>query len=163
MKVQVLSLAMAVAAVAAPANADASSFFEFRISALGTGFIFPYCTQAQGPTCAVQRPIIEEIRSPLFGEYIEEGVNIFSSGRYNAAGQFSFTIERRGTSLYGRDVRFLYQPCSAGSCDLKMLSSSSFTIATNSGVPEPATWLTMILGFSAVGYSMRRRVVVRQI
>jgi hypothetical protein len=30
-------------------------------------------------------------------------------------------------------------------------------VNTNHGVPEPATWAMMMLGFGGVGYSMRRR------
>jgi hypothetical protein len=30
-------------------------------------------------------------------------------------------------------------------------------IVVNSAVPEPATWAMMLLGFGAIGFSMRRR------
>lgn len=163
MKIQVLSLATALAAFMAPVTANAALYFEFKVSAFGTGFVYPYCTQAQGPACAVPKPISGEIETPTFGEYIEEGLNTFSLGRYNASGEYRFTIERRGTQLYGRDVSFAYSPCSAGLCDTTMLTASSSTISVSRGVPEPATWLMMILGFAAIGYSMRRATVLRHV
>lgn len=33
----------------------------------------------------------------------------------------------------------------------------SLAIPVNTGVPEPATWAMMLMGFGAVGYTMRRR------
>lgn len=33
--------------------------------------------------------------------------------------------------------------------------------ASNSAVPEPATWMTMILGFGVIGYALRRKTVLR--
>ncbi len=37
----------------------------------------------------------------------------------------------------------------------------AFTAAATPAVPEPATWALMLMGFGAVGYSMRRRSKVR--
>jgi hypothetical protein len=37
------------------------------------------------------------------------------------------------------------------------LVSQPIPVNTNNGVPEPATWAMMLLGFGAVGYTMRRR------
>jgi hypothetical protein len=39
--------------------------------------------------------------------------------------------------------------------------SGTLQLRINSAVPEPATWALMILGFGAVGYSMRRRPTAR--
>lgn len=38
----------------------------------------------------------------------------------------------------------------------------SITPPTSTGVPEPATWMTMLLGFGVIGYSIRRRKAQRQ-
>jgi len=35
--------------------------------------------------------------------------------------------------------------------------SGNFNITNSGGVPEPATWAMMLLGFGGIGYSMRRR------
>ena len=37
--------------------------------------------------------------------------------------------------------------------------SGNLSFAATSPVPEPATWAMMLMGFGAVGYSMRRRTV----
>ena len=37
--------------------------------------------------------------------------------------------------------------------------SGNLSFAATSAVPEPATWAMMLMGFGAVGYSMRRRSV----
>jgi hypothetical protein len=37
--------------------------------------------------------------------------------------------------------------------------SGNLSFATASAVPEPATWGMMLIGFGAVGYSMRRRTI----
>lgn len=43
-----------------------------------------------------------------------------------------------------------------------IFTSNSFTVSrVAAAVPEPSTWMMMILGFAAVGYSMRRRAVLR--
>ena len=52
-------------------------------------------------------------------------------------------------------IRFLIGATSNGNND-PMIDGVSF-VATSAGVPEPATWALMILGFGAVGGAMRRR------
>jgi len=57
----------------------------------------------------------------------------------------------------------LYVPATAGetftlATYLTSEKLSSYKIQWVLGVPEPATWALMILGFGMVGYSMRRRV-----
>ena len=39
--------------------------------------------------------------------------------------------------------------------------ATSSLVATTSAVPEPAAWLMMIVGFGAIGFSMRRKNKVR--
>jgi hypothetical protein len=39
----------------------------------------------------------------------------------------------------------------------KLWHSSNVTVAAVAGVPEPATWALMMLGFGGVGYAMRRK------
>jgi hypothetical protein len=36
-------------------------------------------------------------------------------------------------------------------------SSNAYLFTPNSGVPEPATWGMMLLGFAGIGFAMRRR------
>jgi hypothetical protein len=39
--------------------------------------------------------------------------------------------------------------------------SGNLSFAATSAVPEPTTWAMMLLGFGAVGYSMRQRSSAR--
>lgn len=39
--------------------------------------------------------------------------------------------------------------------------ADTFTINVGAAVPEPATWAMMMLGFGVVGYSMRRKTMLR--
>ena len=91
---------------------------------------------------------------------------------------FSFT---KSTSPSGTDknetftvpASFLNQTFAAGAYSLRLSGfadnvgtgndvgtyngSLTFASVTNSAVPEPTTWAMMLVGFGAVGYSMRRR------
>ncbi|WP_341209661.1 PEPxxWA-CTERM sorting domain-containing protein [uncultured Sphingomonas sp.] len=40
-------------------------------------------------------------------------------------------------------------------------SGKFLSAVSNSAVPEPGTWLTMILGFGVIGVFQRRRTVLR--
>jgi hypothetical protein len=50
---------------------------------------------------------------------------------------------------------FLYSE--VGFNDIVGAADDAFTITAVSGVPEPATWAMLLLGFGAVGLAMRRR------
>ncbi|WP_081668621.1 PEPxxWA-CTERM sorting domain-containing protein [Sphingomonas phyllosphaerae] len=94
-----------------------------------------------------------------------------STGRLNffsGSGQGGFLSEYSGASTAGT-VLFsgtLSKPSFiAGTYNLRGFGSSSggsLTI-TNlaASVPEPASWMMMILGFGVVGYAMRRKTVLR--
>ncbi len=43
------------------------------------------------------------------------------------------------------------------SASSKFLSAA----ASNSAVPEPTTWMMMIVGFGVIGYALRRKTVLR--
>lgn len=86
-----------------------------------------------------------------------------SYGNYFTTGG-SF-LDGSGTRFFtaaGNDIRFFFQD-SVGRYRVNSFSpgSSSFVTATSSpvvaaGVPEPATWAMLILGFGLVGASLRR-------
>jgi hypothetical protein len=78
-------------------------------------------------------------------------------------------LDGSGTRFFtaaGLDVRF-FQQSSNGLYRVNtfgQFGSSNFVNATSSlvaGVPESATWLTMIAGFGLIGYGMRRRMKTR--
>lgn len=63
-----------------------------------------------------------------------------------AAGQHTLTFEMsRGGSSFGRAPGFGLDGVSVA------------PLVVSAGVPEPATWATMLLGFGAIGFAARRR------
>lgn len=72
---------------------------------------------------------------------------------FGNAGEFD---EKGGVSVF-----YLFDFGSGGvsSVDLNQGGWSNAVLYTpnNPGVPEPATWMMMLMGFGAVGYSMRKR------
>lgn len=79
-------------------------------------------------------------------------------------------LDGSGTRFFtasGLDVRF-FQQSSNGQFRVNtfgQFGSSNFVSATSSAVaaavPEPSSWLMMILGFAAVGFGMRSRIKPR--
>ena len=63
-----------------------------------------------------------------------------------------------GTGLGDRTILYLFD-FGAGGADSVDLGISGFSNAVQIGapVPEPATWAMMLLGFGAVGFTLRRR------
>ncbi len=43
----------------------------------------------------------------------------------------------------------------------RYLSAGAVTPAVAAGVPEPATWMMLVLGFGVIGVSLRRKTVLR--
>lgn len=90
-----------------------------------------------------------------YGNYFTSG-----SGFLDGSGTRFFTAA-------GLDVRF-FQQSTNGQYRVNtfgQFGSSNFVSATSSAVvaavPEPSSWLMMILGFAAVGFAMRSRVQPR--
>ena len=75
-------------------------------------------------------------------------------GGYNAGetGGRSITAAFSGASYY-----ILSSGSADGNPNSLLWDVASYTLAGGGGVPEPATWALMILGFGAVGGAMRRR------
>jgi hypothetical protein len=72
-----------------------------------------------------------------------------------------FSLHFGGAGEYDGDVTVLYLfdfgTTGADSVDLNQDGFSNGIIITPPGVPEPATWAMMLMGFGAAGYAMRRR------
>lgn len=84
------------------------------------------------------------------GPVMGPNINIFNgqelSGDAYAGGRAYFTNE-------------VYPNCErTGNCDLNFRVTGTTAVA---GVPEPATWAMLIMGFGAVGGALRRRSVTR--
>lgn len=62
-----------------------------------------------------------------------------------------------GTGLGDRTILYLFDfGAGADSVDLGIAGFSN-AVQVPPPIPEPATWMTMLLGFGAAGYAMRRR------
>lgn len=87
---------------------------------------------------------------------------------FPSVGNFFYTSDSLNDSgVYSRQ-RFSFD-YSQGYRQLKHEQTYSFayfaydrlTILSTGAVPEPATWMTMILGFGLVGYSLRKRQAIK--
>jgi hypothetical protein len=80
------------------------------------------------------------------------GTDLGSRTSFDIAGNEAFAFN--GSSLYSVNLE------SGALSSLGTTSRQLFGIAV-APVPEPGTWAMMILGFGAIGYTMRRRSAVR--
>lgn len=97
-----------------------------------------------------------------------EGDTFFSGLELQYHSFFSFTINNMNGILTGRDLSINYysNQCAYGGAIGCILTDGATATAFNvtGGVPEPSTWAMMLLGFGAIGYSMRRsRKVARSL
>ena len=67
--------------------------------------------------------------------------------------------DERGFVLTGRDLNYSFQSCPPGvpTVGCRLTTATAVTFAVSGGVPEPATWALMLLGFGGIGLAMRRR------
>lgn len=154
----------ALAAAALPVSADAAvtySFFtnepfaggplEFTLTA--DNFIADSWIQRSALTTAtasIQRVRFEASCPQRGSASICDQISVF------AETGFGTTVAYR----YFSDGAF----SKVGSYTDKLSSTgANLTVSTSvsSAVPEPATWAMMIVGFSVVGFSMRRRTILR--
>ena len=163
------------AIVSAPAYADPG--LDLTGSTATATLLYPDATVYAGPATAIVGAGTEFVGgtfspAPQSIDIGARSISLFTNGAatYSTAGFNGFQID------------FSNYSGSLGA--LRVLSSSSFqpvgfevvgnavrinlsgqTVGANDflsiGVPEPSTWALMILGFGAVGYSMRRRGQVR--
>jgi hypothetical protein len=82
--------------------------------------------------------------------------NIFVTGGFVAGlNELLFTVNDTGYGIFG-DLA----PNGAGGSAYSFNADLSYDVAS---VPEPATWLTMLFGFGALGVTMRRKLQVMRI
>ena len=107
--------------------ADGASFFSMNFTNFGVGELFSWLLDID--------PVDTAASATVFGN------NLIGSSIY-----VDFSNGLRGTGLL---------EAVAGNDDAAQLVIRTFT--PTPGVPEPATWATMILGFAAAGAALRRR------
>ena len=82
----------------------------------------------------------------------------------NAYGGFASDVPTPSTSFTGDSLRIEWTSIGSTSGQFAFSDGGSSVFAyTTAGVPEPATWGLMILGFGAVGGAMRRRKVATSV
>lgn len=142
---------------AAPAIADPLAFSFNSISGPASNFSF---TLDSSPTVA-------SFNSTMFQS---NGVNVIFGGTPKSDNISFYTVGNGGGladlmgngqfNLFGAQLftgSTNFPMFATGSFDLKSSAGASAGTLTISAVPEPATWAMMLIGFGAMGASLRRR------
>jgi hypothetical protein len=104
-------------------------------------------------------PTIPESTSVTLGFFNAAGTELFetfqlgSDNELNVNGQNFFGVAATGGDRIN-SIKFNFNPDGSGIQDLRQLRLGG---VMSSAVPEPTTWAMMLVGFGAVGYSMRKR------
>ena len=90
---------------------------------------------------------------------LEEGLNQLTFGYLYGAGVYNLLVNRSGDLLTGTSVTYDFSDGGIrfGQVGGYAISASSNSFNVTGGVPEPATWAMMLLGFGAISLSLRRR------
>ncbi len=92
-------------------------------------------------------------------------VNVFDVTFYRNTLGGGFSIDQSGTRLFDFAGDQLYtgnttNPVIRFSPNVQLtdygVGTGTYTLATTAGVPEPSTWMMMLIGMGFVGWSMRR-------
>jgi hypothetical protein len=158
MRLGLCASALALTFVAAPASA---TVYVVGINGSLTGnTLTTMCTPGPGCLSPQQSSNYSGSFDKLLGPMnLVDGDNVFSFGSIYSGGMFSGIISNNGGMLSGRELSFSMQSCSPGQpgvgCQVTFGSTPLF--AVSGGVPEPASWALMLIGFGAIGSAMRRR------
>lgn len=160
MRLGLCASALALAFVAMPAQA---AVYVVGISGTLTGSTATTLCLS-GPGCL---PGQSQQSSPFGSDFsrmlgalnLIQGDNSFSFGSPYAGGFFTGIINNSNGVLTGRDLAFSSQTCAPGipTVGCQVTTARAATFAVSGGVPEPATWALMLLGFGVIGTAMRRR------
>jgi hypothetical protein len=168
MKKLLLAAAASVAAISAPSAANAAQFLTITGPSGTFGDDAVTCGGAAGP-CSFTRTF--EFLTPAGFNLTSVDISSiattntltdidFSSVTLNGV---AFNIGSTGTQEFRN---LLNQALVAGGNNIISVMgttggeasfSGNLSFAATSAVPEPTTWAMMLLGFGAVGYSMRKR------
>ena len=163
MKPVKLSAALMVASMslcAAPAIADPLAF-SFN-STLGPAANFSFTLDSSPTVASFDSTMFQSngVKVDIGGTTASDNISFFI---FDSGGGLSDVFSSGGNNnfdLYGAQLF-------SGSTDHPMFSAGSFDLLSSSGaaagsltisaVPEPATWAMMLIGFGAMGASLRRR------
>lgn len=122
------------------------------------------CTSSSPPECLVNNsgallvePISFSFNHVLFSQSLIEGDNFFSQ-LVASRTEYSGIINNSGGILTGRDLNYFRDSgagCMSVGCFSEIGHANTFFVT--GGIPEPTTWAMMLMGFAAIGVSMRRR------
>lgn len=153
-----LMLALYSLAFATPGRAD---LLPYTLSGtiVGTQTTVVCVLDPNDPACLVNTPFTHPFAFTLTLD-LEPGLNEFQTGSpYSSFGAFSGTILSENGELSGLNMIFGQSSCGPGipgiGCFTRFGTAPTFVVQQGAGVPEPATWLFMLLGFGYVGLRLR--------
>ena len=160
MKLCIAAAALATALFAQPAQA--TMIVEIEASASGTTDSL-LCTT--GPQCMVSESFAAAFKSSIVLDAFVDGIASFRVGPNANAGIMSGTVlDLGGGLLTGTAFTFAQDRTCGGPCAniRTSLSASTFNVrqvlpSVAAAVPEPGTWATMLIGFGAIGATLRRK------
>ena len=147
--------------------ADATAYINVGISGVTSGITTTLmCGSGSSPDCLSTYPggVLTSAYTEPFSVAIgrialEEGDNNFSFGSPYSGGLFSGTISYHDGILTGQDLQFSRADgsCRFASVGCQSVFASASTFNVTGGVPEPSTWMLMLIGFGAIGLALRRQ------
>lgn len=89
------------------------------------------------------------------------GILPFNVVQFSSGSSTSSCAGSGGITITGPSTMSFSFGCFSGGARLSGSGTYRIAGSATGAVPEPATWLTMILGFAVVGYSLRRKFILR--
>lgn len=173
MKAYLYLSALAAASLSAPASAQLFTTLPFFGYVTGTEDRYncgsaASCTALIGtgvPFSEFGVPFEAAISGNFGGATIGDGQSVFvTTGNPSgvSAIYYSGTITNNGGVLTGTNLFYYTNTCPQGgfSNPCTTVTATAPTFVVRAGVPEPTTWAMMLMGFGAIGFSMRRRKAI---
>lgn len=150
----------------APTHASAAIFANVGIFGTVTGTKTtilcnsgsPLSCLSENPGGIANTPYINDFSVFLGTMNLAQGDNDFSWGHPRVSGSWSGIINNDDGYLTGRNLQFAYEDSNArfGAIGSSYIFASASTFNVVGGIPEPATWALMLMGFLAVGTALRQ-------
>ncbi len=151
---------MATQASAAMTQLSISGTATGTQSTIACGIGAPMSCYTSNPGGVQSQSYTSNFMQTLLPIDLREGDNAFTYGALSGIGFYSGTINYSNGVLTGRDLSYSYEnpgvrTVTVGSSFINA-SARSFSVAAVTAVPEPGTWALMLIGFGAIGATMRR-------